>query len=146
MFVWKTRQIFWILFLRLVRLETELIQFFPQSFVEKVDKNQNKKNWQRSLSHIHNSQQNYRSPHSLTRLPADYQDFLYYWKLIKIVSELASWTGSLKFGVSLKHFIGFAKPWLQLLRTNSSLLFLFETRVVIITGVLITDELANNNN
>ena len=57
-----------------------------------------------------------------------------------MVSELVS-TGSLKFGVSLKHFIVFAKPLPQLLRTNSSLLFLFETRIVIIT-----DDLANNNN
>ena len=62
-----------------------------------------------------------------------------------MVSELVS-TGSLKFGVSLKHFIVFAKPLPQLLRTNSSLLFLFETRIVIITDVIITDELANNNN
>ena len=48
---------------------------------------------------------------------ADCQDFLYYWKHIKIVSKLVS-TGSFKFGVSLKHFTVFAKPWLQLLRTK----------------------------
>ena len=48
----------------------------------------------------------------------DCQDLLYYWKLIKILSELVS-TGLLQFGVSLKHFIVFAyKPWLQLLRTK----------------------------
>ena len=44
-------------------------------------------------------------------------DFHYYWKLFKIVSELVS-TGSLKFSVSSKHFLLFAKPWLQLLRTK----------------------------
>ena len=69
------------------------------------------------INNTNNGHQNYRSPLYTVCVFADCQDFLYYWKHIKIVSELVS-TGSLKFGVSLKHFIVFAKPWLQLLRTK----------------------------
>ena len=106
------RQLCWILFLRLVRLKTELI-FFLKVLRKKLIKIETRRIYKiRSLSHIHKRQQNYRSPQNLMCLPTVF-NFLYYWKLIKIVSELVS-TGSLKFGVSLKNFIVFAKPWLQL--------------------------------
>ena len=105
MFLWNIRQLCWILFLRLVRLKTELI-FFLKVLRKKLIKIETRRIYKiRSLSHIHKRQQNYRSPQNLMCLPTVF-NFLYYWKLIKIVSELVS-TGSLKFGVSLKQSLLF---------------------------------------
>ena len=136
MFLWNIRQLCWILFLRLVRLKTKLI-FFLKVLRKKLIKIETTRIFKiRSLSHIHKRQQNYRSPQNLMCLPTVF-NFLYYWKLIKIVSELVS-TGSLKFGVSLKHFLVFAKPDFNFKEQNKTHLFCF-----LQDGVKITEELAN---
>ena len=97
------RQLCWILFPRVVRLKTELIFFF-KVFWKKLIKLKPEELTKVSII-AHPQQSAKLLQPSQFDVFADCQDFLCYWKLIKIVSELVSWTGSLKFGVSLNHFL-----------------------------------------
>ena len=108
MFVWKTRQLCWILFPLLVRLKTKL-NFFLKVLWKKLIKIKTRRIYKGH--HLTSITEN-----KITAAHTVWCVYLLF--LTSFTTENSLKSSVLKFGVSLKHFIVFAKPWLQLLRTK----------------------------